>query len=324
MENKIIDIVLSTDNNYIAHTATLVCSICENNSASVKIHILIYEVSCTNMDRLVSLKNTHKNLEIFFYPFNDRFILDRLGVLRADRSLSAFARIFIPETLPSNIHRAIYLDVDGLVLSSLDSLFNVEFDNYALAGVLDTNPISRHYAVGLTKDDIYINSGMFVMNIDFFRKNQLVEQLVDFIKSKEGRIDAMDQGTINGVLSRLNLIKVIEPKYNVLTAFFQLNAEQIKLYYGCNTYQQHELDIAIKNPVFVHFTPNLTSRPWCKHCKHPLKNEYWYYRNLAKWPGKIEKDRRSFKIRFLSLLFYYLPFRFFLGIINIRNTKKMS
>jgi lipopolysaccharide biosynthesis glycosyltransferase len=201
-------------------------------------------------------------------------------------------------------------------LNSLDGLYNIELENYALAGVLDTSSIQRHYSVGLTKNEAYINSGMFVINIDFFRKNHLVDELVAYIKSKESMVQG-DQNTINGVLSKLNLIKVISPKYNVLTTFFQLNAKQIKLYYACNTYQQKELDNAIQNPVFVHFTPNLTTRPWQQHCKHPLKDKYWYYRKRANWQGELDKDRRSFKMRFISFLFYHLPFKLFYEIINL-------
>jgi lipopolysaccharide biosynthesis glycosyltransferase len=114
MENKAINIVLSTDNNYVAHTAALICSICENNSDFIRIHILINEVSSVNQEKLLTLKNSNKKLEILFYQYNEQFILDRIGMFKTVRGLSAFARIFIPELLPDNIHRAIYFDVDGL------------------------------------------------------------------------------------------------------------------------------------------------------------------------------------------------------------------
>ena len=69
------------------------------------------------------------------------------GCVDQDRSLSAYARIFVPEIVDED--RALYFDVDAIVLEDLRELYNQDMKNCAIAGVMDTNPIKRHYNVGL-------------------------------------------------------------------------------------------------------------------------------------------------------------------------------
>ena len=99
-----------------------------------------------------------------------------------------------------------------------------------------------------------------------------------------------------------------------MTSFFDFrDVESIKHYYGItNYYSQNDINEAKKNPVFVHFTPSFSKRPWVVGCKHPLKGIYKEY--LLKTPFKnngLQKDDRSFKIRFLEKIFWVFGAKFY-------------
>lgn len=317
------NIVVASDENYAPHLATLVYSICINNpNVKILFHILDGGIKNITLNKIIDIKNKFKNIQFKRYYISDEMIKARLGSdLKNDRSLTAYARIFIPEILDESIDYALYLDVDAIVLNELKSLFELKgFEDYAIAGVKDINPSKRRRSIGLDEQILYINSGMIVWNMRYCRENNIVEQFIDFLKTNDGDVDAMDQGTINGTLQ--GHIYLLHPKWNVMTPFYQLNAKELALMGGWEVYySQKEVDEALASPCFIHFTPNFTTRPWVENCRHPLKDEYQKYRNMTEFKiTSLDKDLRTKKMKLLGSLYYFFPYNFFKVIVN-RNCK---
>ncbi|HGF1449281.1 TPA: glycosyltransferase family 8 protein [Streptococcus suis] len=308
--SKMIDIVIASDSNYLPHAETLLVSIARNNMTYNVINIHLIGNGITNKDfcKLNDLLLQFPNFHLFYYQIDDKEILAKLGGnIVGDRSLATFARIFIPDLL--NCEKALYLDVDAIVNDDLSQLYEIDLTNYAIAGVRDTNPFIRRKNVGLEFEDIYINAGMILWNLDYCRKINFVDQCCDFIRQHDGHVDAMDQGTINGVLGKQGLIKVISPKFNAFSSFFQLNRKQIqKLYKIPNFYDDGEISEARINPTFIHFTPNMITRPWVENCLHPFAYKYIEYRNYTNYPlHSLCKDNRKIKQHFLSWIYNFCP-----------------
>lgn len=319
--DKEMNIVVASDNNYVIHLLTLLVSIAENNKNNeIDFHIFdggINEGSKTKIEFIVQKYN---NINIHYYEMSETKLIKMLGGrIEKDRSLLAYARIFIPELILDD--RAIYMDVDAIVNKDLSNLYSISLDGKAIAGVIDSNPISRHYNVNLSDDDIYINSGMILFDLNKCREIDFTKLCLNFIEQHNGNVDAMDQGTINGVLGSKKLIKPIHPKYNAFTSLFQLKSDDIKLIYGLLIfYNDKEIKEACKNPVFVHFTPNMTTRPWVEHCKHPLKKEYWYYRKQIDSREVYDKDRRNLKLKLLGIIYRNFPSKFYKFIVSMRRS----
>lgn len=310
MDEIYMNIVVASDENYVPHLETLLVSLGETNSDVdlLKIHILDGGISDKSRRDINRLQEKYKNFIFVFYNMTEKIIFDLLGgSITKDRSLSTFARIFIPDLISDE--KAIYFDVDGIVLGDLREFYQIDITNFAIAGVSDTNPISRHRNVGLDDQDVYINAGVILWNLDFCRKINFTQQCKDFVKKYDGKVDAMDQGTINGVLGSQKLIKVLHPKFNVFTSLYQLEKKQIlRIYHLPDFYSDSQIQEAVNNPVFVHFTPNMTTRPWVKNCKHPMKDEYWRFRSMTEFSEKnLETDKRCLKLRLLGWLYRNIP-----------------
>lgn len=308
------NIVVASDENYIPHLKTLLTSIGEANRKVEKLKIYVFDAGISDESRynIEQYIYIYTNMEFEFHEMSERVIAEKIGdnVIK-DRSLVTFARIFIPEILKDK--RALYFDVDAIVLQELSALYQIDLENFAIAGVQDINPITRHRKVGLCDDEAYINAGMILWNLEKCREIHFVDMCRDFVGLYEGKVDAMDQGTINGVLGSKGLIKIIHPKYNVLTSMYQLKRNDIMNIYGLRDYYSNsELEEAVHNPVFVHFTPNMTTRPWEKHCKHPMKSEYWRFR-LKNDVKKVElsEDKRGIKLIILGWIYRNLPISVF-------------
>lgn len=307
--NEEINIVVASDINYVPHLMTLVESIGDNNKQvdSIHIHILDGGIEEKAKRKIEKLKDKFCNISFAFYTMTEDILREKLGGVLADRSLSAYARIFIPELIDHD--KAIYFDVDAVVLKDLRELYQIDISKVAVAGVLDTNPIQRHRNVGLYDNDVYINSGMILWNIKKCREIQFTKQCLDFIRNRQGNVDAMDQGTINGVLGRIRMIQVLPPQYNVMTSLFQLKRMDIlRLYQLPDYYTDNAISYAKDHPVFVHFTPNMTTRPWERHCRHPLRDMYWKYRLESVGGAKVlSNDKRSLKLRILGWIYRTFP-----------------
>ncbi len=314
------NIVVASDENYSIHMLTLLISIGENNNKVNAINVYIFDGGINNstQTKIQNLSKKYSNMNFVFIEMTEEKIYSMLGEsIKKDRSLLTFARIFIPQFVDGD--RALYLDVDAIVLGNLKSLYDLDLMGKAIAGVCDTNPLQRHLNVGLNKNDIYINAGMILFNLKKCREIDFTGMCLNFIKSKNGSIDAMDQGTINGVLGSKDMIQAVSPKYNVLTTLFQMNSNKIKIFYNLNNYYtDDEIDNAKRNPVFVHFTPNFTTRPWIKNCKHPLKDEYWKYREMYNSKKVLDEDKRSFKLKTIGFLFYHIPFSIFNFLVKVK------
>lgn len=308
--DRSINIVVASDQNYAPHLETLIVSIGENNRnvESIRIHIMDNGLDESSRIFIECLTDKYRNIHFQFYELREDTINELLGgCVENDRSLSTYARLFIPKMINSD--RALYLDVDAIVCADLTDLYFTDMRKFAIAGVLDTNPISRHRNVGLKDNEPYICAGMILFNLKKCREINFTEQCISFVKRHNGNVDAMDQGTINGVCGCKGLIKIIHPKHDVLTSLYQLNSNQIKKVYSLQEYySDKEIIEARKDPVFLHFTPNMTTRPWVEHCKHPLKEEYWRYRQLTEYSEKIlQKDNRKLKMRILGFIYRNFP-----------------
>lgn len=303
------NIVVASDQNYVVHLKTLIASIGENNIdiERIDIHILDGGISVESKQSISNMQQRYTNMRFHYYPMDDNVLREKLGDITGDRSLSAFARILIPEIISAD--KAFYFDVDAVVLSDLREFYGIDLEDYAIAGVMDANPISRHISVGLKVNDVYINTGVILWNLEKCRSICFSELCRKFIADHNYNVDAMDQGTINGVLGALGLIKIIHPKYNAYTSLFQLKRSDIlRIYKLENYYSDSEINEAKNSPVFVHYTPNMTTRPWIKHCTHPLKDKYWEYRLMIEGGHKVlESDNRSIKMRILGAIYRKSP-----------------
>ena len=314
-------IVLSSDNNYAPLLGVTVFSILENNKkfqnnkALEKIHIYIMDMNISEKNKKYIDEIIHKQHAIVHY-LDTRDIHSYLEEnIKLDvRSLATYYRLFLPSLLPDTVEKVIYMDCDSLIDDSLEDLWNTDMNGYDIAGVLDLISVENKLCVGLREDDPYVNAGMLLINLAKWRNDHMEKQMIDFILKHDGKVCYHDQGTINGVcLSK----KILPPKYNAMTPFFVMKLTQLKHYHALKEYySKEELKEAKENPVFIHFTPYLTDRPWVKGNLHPLRAYYNTIMNKTPWKGtRFNKPSKTLE-PWVKWMFYLLPYSLFITILR--------
>lgn len=272
------NIVLCIDNNYIMPCGITMISILENNrDLPVTFHIIGMDLSEKSKDELSLVLFRYPNSSLFFYDIKTEFLESYNFSLYGFNhlSLASYSRLFIADILPRDINKVLYLDSDIIVSQSLSALWNTDIDNYAVAGVPDmycTFYANVFEVFGYSDSFKYVNAGVLLINLKYWREENLMEHFINFYNENHERLLYHDQDIINGTLYDSKLALPI--KYNALDFYFFRMRHDFYQY-------QNEIDEAMKAPVIIHYTS--PDKPWIMTCEHPLKKEFLKYKKLSPW-----------------------------------------
>ena len=175
-------IVLGADNGYMDKVETTIKSVCAHND-HIKFYVFNDDLP-SEWFRVMNkrLKTIHS--EIVNVKISDHSLRNyRLAI--SYLSYAAYFRYFIGEFVEEE--RAIYLDSDIIVTGSLDNLYNVDLEEYMLAGVPD------YFDGDYTGD---FNSGMMVVPVARWKQEQVASQLLELTEQYHQTVFG-DQGILN-------------------------------------------------------------------------------------------------------------------------------
>lgn len=313
-----LNVGFSSDNNYAKQLGITILSLLENNRIMDEICIYVIDNGIDEKNKKIINKIVESyDRKIYFLEFKKL-----CQGLKTDNtfSISSFGRIFLSRI--EEVDVIIYMDCDAIVCDSLEELIKIDMTNYYVAGVQDNVSPFYKESIGMKKDDKYINAGFLLMNLKKWREDEIEKKCLKFIERYNGSVPHHDQGTINGVCKEKILF--LHPKYNVQSPMFDIDVETAKKYaIGMQKYYtQQEINEAIKNPVFIHYTAGFYNRPWNKNCTHPFKDKYLYYMNKTIWKNELENGKLNKKVQIMKGLYKILPYKYYYLINQIISNQK--
>lgn len=190
-----INVAFTVDKNYHLFTMLTINSILKNNTSDSDYMFYVVENGFTDKHKAQMQKYVEKRgQKVTFINvdtnkldkgedfFNNRQWLGRLTSI-------SLARILLPELLPKDVKRVLYLDADILVLGDLLPLYNTRLNGKVAA--MASDGMLPQYTFYKFKPP-YFNSGVIVMDLDLWRKYGLSRQLLTYLH------DNMDKFTPNG------------------------------------------------------------------------------------------------------------------------------
>lgn len=260
-------------------------SACENNKEeNLCFHLVITDKDATEAlikEKTIELRNIAEkyNQAVKFYNFD----FEKLKVFGRTQfghiSVAALVRLYIADIIPLEIERIIYMDGDTAVNGNLRSLWQTPLDdNCPLAAVVDANSTSAltHYAIKTSVDVPYINSGVLLINLDCWRRENSSSTLVSVALEKLETFPYIDQDLINYVFG--NRIMLLPIKYNFQTIFIFSK----EFYWMVDYKYVDEIRSIIKekNPVIIHYIT--ANKPW-KDEWCPMREIWEKYKNKSVW-----------------------------------------
>lgn len=282
LRDEVIHVVCCADHNYVMPCGVMLKSLLVNNSeCNIHIHLItdstFIEKDKNSICKIVQQEH-HKKLSIYNTDSIEFTDFPQLGT-HTHISKAAYYRLFMPTILPKELEKVLYLDVDVIVMGSIVDLWENDINNFAIGAVIDqeTDNICHYNRMRYPKEYEIFNSGVLLINLLYWRKNNLQKLFMDFMKNYHDRILYHDQDVLNCVLHSKK--KLLSLRYNVQSAFFY-HFNIVK--YDMSKYQS-SIDDAIKNPIILHFSTKY--KPWNEDCFHPLKLEFVKYQEMTEWSG---------------------------------------
>lgn len=273
MNNKELNICIASDDNYAVHMHTAIFSIIYNLNKNYhcNVYILDWWISDKKKKWIKDMENEFWNLKIEFILM-DGEKYSKLPILH-HLTKEMYYRIEIPN-LFKNIERMVYLDCDVIINQDLSKILDYNIENYAIGAPNDFWSYNAYKNIlNIPSGHDYFNSGMLLMNLNYWRDHNISKQIFDYINNNSKWLVTWDQDAINAVCHNKRLILPL--KYNATALAFQ----PINWNFPKNEY--HE---AKHNPVVIHYA---CAKPRNKRCFHSKRKLYHKYRKLA-WLHEIK------------------------------------
>ena len=306
--NREIHIACSTDDNYAPLCGVMLCSALHNNKGGqMVVHVLANELSFDNQSRLTRQCLRYGALCKFHKVDNKRLEGCQYRTKVHPLSSAAYYRILLASILPE-VSRVIYLDCDMMILSDMSEVYDMNLAGHGVAAVQDYDtPVDmEHYRqLGLSEGDKYFNSGFMVIDLDYWRKHNTENKLLEFAK-RERKVYFHDQDALNCVF-RGNWRR-LSPEWNYF------NVAQIRVRHLFQ--DKDEARRFFRSPKVVHF-PGRYFKPWLDTECIPYRSQWLHYLDISEWKDMTlrRNERRWYTVAKtlyvkLKRLFYQLEYTF--------------
>ncbi len=261
-----LNLVFCADDNFVVPTLTCVESVLKSNeNCFFNIFIVTTGISKKNRELVenFSCKKADKTkIEIITAEEN---LLEKCPVKKGDHvSLATYLRILLQSLLPRNIKKVLYIDGDILCVSSLLEFYNADISEKSCSAVRDerNNDEEIFNRLEYPKECGYFNSGVMLINLEYWRNNEIQDKTLNYIFNNREKCLWHDQDALNAVLAESVLFA--DFRYN-LTQGFLFDKAQLKI--SSDYYSQ--IDLAIENPSLIHYCASY--KPWHIECNSPFK-----------------------------------------------------
>lgn len=168
--------------------------------------------------------------------------------------LQIYYRLAAPLLLPQDIERILYLDVDTIVINSLQELAEMPFDGaYFMACTHVRETLTKINQLRLDAEEApYINSGVLLMNMPLLREHLDLEEIRDYTNDKKLALMLPDQDILTGLYG--THVKLLD------TMRYNLSDRILAMYNADPRNEKLDLDWVRKNAVIIHYFGK--NKPW--------------------------------------------------------------
>lgn len=266
------NLVIVVNQKYVKYVCVMLNSLFESNKGAHTIYILYEEIDEKSIEQINRFVERKGSKSIWIHEDSQKY---RKFPMWKNWSYETYFILRAHELLPNDLERILYLDIDLIVMDSLEKLYNLDFeDNYIAARktILDKGDAVELYKEGKT----FLNSGVILFNLKKMRKEICFD---DFLVAAEKMKYSfyMDEALLSYVM--YGKVCFIERKYNYwLDDNCDQSGDAVIIHYICPEhpykpwdlyFTNEELDLLSElkqNPVFrVNSSINRLIGLWWKH-----------------------------------------------------------
>ncbi|MGN0202139.1 MAG: glycosyltransferase family 8 protein [Candidatus Cryptobacteroides sp.] len=283
MDNEI-HIAFCFDQGYVMPTGVAMCSICANTPEPVCFHALVSQDVTDEAKEQMEGMVASQGKKIVFHVIDPSSIKGAYSYADTYISKCTYYRFLLPDVLPPEVTKVIYLDGDLIALGSLRPLWETELapdEPAAIACDRLADDVTLHNRIGTPLSQPYFNCGVMVFNLGCWRKEGL--GAICLQQSRTHSYLFMDQDAVNVLIG--HRIKRLHFKYNCQSTFALTPEQDWKVAKEKYADEIHE---ALEQPVIMHFITD--RKPWQEG--FPLASEWLEYKAASPWKDiPLQKSR---------------------------------
>lgn len=287
------DIFFTVDENYRLFLFVTILSILTNAKESdhFNFHVLDAGLSEETKDNVEKLQKI-KTFKIDYTKMNDDDFLE-YPINPVLTSKIYYYRLKIPYLFP-NVKRALFLDTDLFVESSLSELYNIDMQGKTVAFVPNANLENelQNFRLGLSQEHIYFNAGVMLIDCDKWRDLNIEEQTLKIAKEKYKVLKWADQDMLNIIFE--NNYLSLNPKWNNwpgmnIEGYEPTEKNYHKWFYHVKNIDKNCIKSFMKKPCIIHYSGG--AKPDRNNSMEYIKKEFTKYeKKLSNLGIKIKNE----------------------------------
>lgn len=290
------NILITISDSYVPYAGVMLQSLADSNpELTFDVYIICPDISQTSKKMLDEQFKNEKSeairLEFPDIPQNINDEINRMApYLVKSLNTSFILRLYSPRIIPEHIHQILYMDVDTLVISPLSELATMQLNQTtALAAVKDLVRGDDYQRLGINESNhIYFNSGIMLLNLDYWRKNMVGEKCLELLRKNSTLYMMPDQDALNVVCQ--GHVEYLHPKFNCLIFFF---AKREFLDARIRKEERENIREATECPAIIHYV--FVNKPWHKDSFLPKKDLWMATLHKTVWKNIPIKYKNGLK-----------------------------
>lgn len=270
----------AVDRRFITPLAAMIRSLLMNRNPErpIEFYLFALDLQIPDRERLEATATGEGVSIVWVHPDHAR-----LQGLPSAPSLSLYYRLLVGNALPESISKVIWLDADLLILRDLGELWNVDMGDNAVLAVQDMAipyvscalGLGEWRALGLPADAPYFNSGVLVIDLNIWRREDIGARAIRYLRSRKRNIALFDQEALNVIVS--GRWGALDPRWNIIASLAGRRFQR-------NPHLSAEVDRRLQeDPWILHFAGYW--KPWIlPRGRHPY-DLYFHYLDQTAWSG---------------------------------------
>lgn len=259
------NIAVATNRGLYKYLYVMLTSLFENNKESdVNVYLLSADLDEEKVQIFKELAKGYQQNLYFLHIQPETFPVELPVNEKITRE--AYFRLALPELLPQELDRVLYLDVDIIVNQSVGDFYETDFQGKLFVACRDVTSVTAENVLksplfeNLRKrpDFVYFNSGVLLMNLTGLRKRITLKELMDEALDKSEYLAFHDQDLLNCVFDG-DILAADEKIYNLLARPAYNSG------FGYEWVKEH---VAI-----IHYAG---SKPWTYREVHYVLEKFWW------------------------------------------------
>lgn len=260
------NILVTINKNYLNVCFTMLNSLKHNNiDEDITIYILSNDIVD---DDLISFFK-EKQMKYFLIHYQDE-ILDKAPTTKRYPSV-IYYRLVATNYLPENLDRILYLDPDIIILKSLRSLYDMDFNNNYYIGASNVKELMRKFNEiknKAPKNSPYLNNGVLLINLEELRKKEnLSKDIYEYILKNRLALFLPDQDILQALYGN-KVILIDNLLYNL--------SDRTITRHNLTHNKKIDLDWVDNNCYIIHYFGR--NKPWKNNYKGILKDYFKKYK----------------------------------------------